>query len=350
MTRYHHLQRVVTLIAVIALAATAGCGGGGGSPNTALPQSNANANANTNANANANAGAPPATSPQHWFVDAGAERRDGALQALAFASDTIVIDEGDSVTWTSASIHTVSFLVAGQNPTDPTLPLTPQGTNVEDGTAFTSSGVIVAGQTYTLTFPKAGTYVYFCLLHPPEMTGKVIVQPAGTPYPHPQGFYTGQGNKQENGFLSGAQAATKLFPFTIGGTTLAAGISPGLTALPPSNSSVWRFFNTQNLDNTITIPVNTTITWVNESNNEPHTVTFPVAGQPLPPDVANNPFSPPSGGPTYDGSTLTNSAPFGAAVGLPTNSYSLTFTARGTFKYFCLFHDDFGMEGTVIVK
>lgn len=337
-----YLRRVLPILTALALAAAAGCGGGGGSAGSALPQ-----NANSNTNLNTNAGLKPASGTQHWTVDAGASRRDGALQALAFASASIVIDEGDSVTWTSASIHTVSFLVNGQSPF--TAPVTPAGGNVEDGSAFTSSGVLGPGQTYTLTFPKAGTYTYYCLLHPPEMVGQIIVQPAGSPYPHPQGFYTGQGNAAANNFLSAAQSSIKLFPFAEDGTTVAAGISPGLNALPPSNASVWRFLNDKNLDSTITIPVNTTVTWVNESNNEPHTVTFPIAGQPLPP-LPGDPFTPPIGGSTYDGSAITNSGPFGSAVGLPSNTYSLTFTKAGTFKYFCLFHDAFGMEGTVIVK
>jgi plastocyanin len=346
MTHFHGAGRILAVVAVLALSATAGCGGGG-SPSTALPQSNANANAN----ANTNAGKKP-QGAQNWAVDAGASHRDGALQALTFASSTIVIDEGDSVTWTSASLHTVSFLAPGQNPLTTLPPNNPVGGNVVDGTTFVSSAILLAGQKYTLTFPKAGTYTYFCLLHPPEMTGQVIVQPAGTPYPHTQGFYSGQGNKEENNFLAAAQQAIQLFPFQRDGTTVAAGISPGLASLPPSNSTVWRFLNDKTLDDTITIPVNTTVTWVNETNNEPHTVTLPIAGQPL---TVGDPFTPPmgivvNGVNIYDGTQLTNSGPFGSAVGLPTNSYSLKFTARGTFKYFCLFHDDFGMEGTVIVK
>jgi plastocyanin len=206
---------------------------------------------------------------------------------------------------------------------------------------------LLRGQTYTLTFPKPGTYTYYCLFHPPEMSGQVIVQPAGTPYPHTQGYYTGQGFAAGNNDLSGAQASIALFPYADGGTTLAAGIAPGMATGSPSRSSVWRFLDAKNLWSSVTIPANTTITWVNQSNNEPHTVTFPVAGQPLPPD--ENPGSPPSGGPAYDGSTLTNSGPFGTAIGLPTNSYSLKFTKRGTFVYYCLFHDDYGMIGTVKV-
>jgi plastocyanin len=183
------------------------------------------------------------------------------------------------------------------------------------------------------------------------MNGTIIVQPAGTPYPHPQGYYTGQGNAEANAQLSAAQASIKLFPFANGGPMVAAGIDPKLMALPPSKSAVWRFLDADTLSTasqTVTIPVNSTITWVNETDNEPHTVTFPIPGHTPPPNLS--PFAPPSGGNTYDGSHLVNSGPFGTAVGLPTNSFTLKFTKPGTFKYFCLFHDDFGMVGWVTVK
>jgi plastocyanin len=287
---------------------------------------------------------------RNWQISAGADRRDHGLQGLDFYTSTITIDAGDSITWNvQASDHTISFLLPGQSPF--TAPTTPAGGSTEDGSAFTSSGILGAGQSYTLTFPKAGTYAYNCLLHPPEMVGQVIVQPAGTAYPHPQGYYRGQGNKSANADLSAAQRSVALFPYTNGGTTLVAGISPGLATGVPNTATVYRFLGADNLNaTTTTVSVGTTVTWVNQTNNEPHTVTFPVAGQPLPPAVANNPFSPPSGGTTYDGSTLTNSGPFGSATGFPTNSYSLMFTKPGTYIYYCLFHDEFGMVGTIVVR
>lgn len=333
------LRSCISLALMFALAA---CGGGGSSTGTSqLP-----------ATLNNSSGTLPGNSPssnvaRNWQVGVGAMRRNGALQALDFFPETITIDAGDSVTWVTQSIHTVSFL-EGSAFTPFTAPLGPAGGSTEDGTTFTSSGILTPGQPYTLTFSTPGTYAYNCLLHPPEMAGVIIVQPAGTPYPHPQGFYTGQGNAAANGELSAAQTALASFPYPDGGTTLAAGIAPGLAGGSPSTSSVWRFIDADNsLVNAITIPVGTTVMWVNQSNNEPHTVTFPVAGQPLPPD--ESPASPATVNTTYDGSTLTNSGPFGTAVGIPFNSYSLTFTKRGTYTYFCLFHDDFGMMGTVNV-
>ena len=84
--------------------------------------------------------------------------------------------------------------------------------------------------------------------------------------------------------------------------------------------------------------------------------SFPVSGE-FRKRPSSVPSTPPmgkvvNGQPVYDGTEVTNSGPFGNSpdVGLPTNSYSLKFLVRGTFTYVCLFHDDFGMTGTVIVK
>ncbi len=171
----------------------------------------------------------------------------------------------------------------------------------------------------------------------------ITVQRAGTAYPHTQGFYTHAGSDDEWDDLNAARASLAQFPFKPFGTTIAAGIAPGLAQPPITQSTVFRFVEDgRDYNNhTLTVPLNTTITWVNESNNAPHTVTFPVAGQPLP---KGPPFIPPAGGNTYDGSTFTNSG-----VLPPGASYSLKFTKKGAFKYYCLFHARAQMDGWIRV-
>jgi len=98
------------------------------------------------------------------------------------------------------------------------------------------------------------------------------------------------------------------------------------------------------MNSAITVPVGTTLTWTNQSNNVPHTVTFPIAGQ-APPGGSPDRV-PPAPGATYDGTALRNSGTMA-----PGASYSLTFTAVGTYVYYCLFHDGpGGMIGTVTVQ
>jgi plastocyanin len=51
------------------------------------------------------------------------------------------------------------------------------GGSTYDGTQVTNYGVLGAGQSYSLTFTKAGTYVYYCLFHDGEgMAGSIVVQ------------------------------------------------------------------------------------------------------------------------------------------------------------------------------
>lgn len=285
---------------------------------------------------------------QNWTVLVGGQRRDQALEAFDFYDETITIDAGDSVTWTAGGghePHTVTFLGPNASPppkSDPSDAL-PVGGSSYDGSVYTSSGNITEGQTYTLTFPKPGTYPYLCIYHYPIMSGVITVQPKGTPYPHGQGFYTGAGQQALNSALSTAQSSLNEFPFAIGGTTLAAGIADGLTPSPPANATVMRFLdaNFYNGESTVTVPAGTTLTWVNESNNALHTVTFPALGQPAP----KNPFTPPSGGPTYDGSALANSGPIA-----PGQSFSLTFPRAGTYPYVCIFHAADEMTGIIVVQ
>ncbi len=289
-----------------------------------------------------------------WNLGAGASTDSYANQDLDFFPRTITIDAGDTLTWHFASgvggdAHTVAFL-GGQPLPSPANPndVVPAGGSTYDGSTFTNSGIKFGGQTYSLTFPKAGTFKYYCLFHEPAMEGTVIVQNAKTAYPHSAQYYLNQSENDEWDDFALAAISVRSFPFPVGGTTFAAGISPGLGSGKPTDSTILRFFNTNQYDKlqsaaagNKTIKVGTTLTWVNESNNEPHTVTFPVAGQD---DLPNIPTDPGSGGTTFDGSHLVNS---GSLLG--GQSFSLTFTKAGTYFYGCLYHDNSRMTGIITV-
>jgi plastocyanin len=140
-------------------------------------------------------------------------------------------------------------------------------------------------------------------------------------------------------------ASVQTIPYAVGGPHVAAGVSPPLNNGVPPNASVLRFLDGDRLNlTTVTIALGNTVTWTNLDYSNPHTVTFPVAGQQLP-TLPGEPFSVPMGGSTYDGTQITNSG-----VLQHGDSYNLTFTKRGTFTYECLFHDGQGMIGTVIVQ
>lgn len=285
-----------------------------------------------------------------WRLNAGGSAHASAFQALQYYPNTITVNEGDTVTWTFAALepHTVTFLGTGQaTPPPPTAKgaLAPAGSATYDGSTFTSSGRIANGFSYSLRFTKRGTYTYYCVFHQPEMQGTIIVHAKGTAYPFTEDGYSTQATTQVANDLATAAAAVTLFPYAAGGTHVAAGIAPGLSSGPPARVTVNRFLVDSNVDDsTTTIPVGASVTRTNQANNSPHTVTFPVAGSPLP-ELPGDPFTPPMGGSTYDGSAVTNSGVLNAG-----QSYTLTFTKAGTYVYYCLFHDQEGMQGTVIVQ
>jgi plastocyanin len=62
-------------------------------------------------------------------------------------------------------------------------------TVVSNSTAVYSSGVLLApNQSWVASFPTAGTFLYFCVLHP-DMIAQVNVLPAGTALPKNQSGY-----------------------------------------------------------------------------------------------------------------------------------------------------------------
>ncbi len=85
-----------------------------------------------------------------------------------FDPNTVNVSVGGTVTWTNADTasHTATYFDG----------------NMSDSSVGTvwDSGLIKAGSTYTtLAFTKAGTYPYFCQVHP-WMTGQIIVGAAVT--------------------------------------------------------------------------------------------------------------------------------------------------------------------------
>lgn len=79
-----------------------------------------------------------------------------SIKDMSFAPQTLTIPVGTTVTWTNQDSmpHTVT---------------SPGKKKVLD------SGELAQGGSYTYTFNEAGTYSYFCTVHP-GMKGKVIVK------------------------------------------------------------------------------------------------------------------------------------------------------------------------------
>ncbi len=186
-----------------------------------------------------------------WHVLAGGETPDMALQGMGFYPGNITINEGDTINWTLGGhlVHTVSFLSGAPVP-DPGSPevLLPAGGSTYNGTGVVSSGLLLPGMNYSLTFTKQGFYAYRCLIHP-GMAGVVIVQPAGSPYPANQAQYTAKGmNELQMDIDTGQKLANNLSLKTTPGTNgttvfhtsidIPLPVNASLLLLPKNNSNV----------------------------------------------------------------------------------------------------------------
>jgi plastocyanin len=347
--------------------------------------------------------------PQTWNVLMGQQlspdqNQKPAVQAYSFYPDNITIHEGDTVTWkhnSDGEPHTVTFLGPGttlpsffanvpsgpppQLPSTgpfPSLPVNPQvvfpaGGNSYDGSAFTSSGAIAQNipgpQTYSLMFPKAGTYKYVCLIHTEQypdgsaspMVGTITVVAADQPLPMTpaQVEAAGQADLADDAAIAtgSQQAAMTVPPDSPGpnGTTIHH-VNVGYTVITPDNDWVdhQRFY-----PETLTINQGDTVEWSVPTDKTAHTVLFGepnaaalnVEPQPAGPPKVTTPFEVffPVGGPVNNGSGVYSSGFIQGPKDPPgpfAHSYSLTFTKPGTYNYVCGLHNENGMKGTIIVR
>lgn len=132
------------------------------------------------------AGADGATA---WDVTAGTGA--AGFDVEQYYPETLLVSEGDSVTFTNRNLyepHFVTFPTSdadrarffhGSEPDFAAL-MTPMGGTVVDGSQLVNAGGIMPGQSVTFQFPKAGQYAYDCYLHDGnKMDGVIIVQPRG---------------------------------------------------------------------------------------------------------------------------------------------------------------------------
>lgn len=357
------MRKALPLLWVVALSA---CSGGGMQSISPLPTtSGVDRTTQTQTQAVASVAAS-----RTWIIGTGASYNFFSDQDLDFLPTAITIDAGDKIAYQVGSgsggdPHTIAFVPAGSTVPPPSDPNNANPSNststagVVDGTKFVNSGIEFGGQTYTLQFTKAGTYKIYCLFHEPAMVMTVTVNPAGTAYPHTQSYYTSVGSTDEwQDFFEARQSVSK-YPFPNFGNTIAAGIAPGLAGgFPPPDSTILRFINSNSWADVAnagnkTIKVGTVLTFVNETTNEPHTVTILPAGQEdlpatLAPDPPINAVAYPGVTP-FDGTKLVNSGTLVRAPGAPF-AFAVKFTKAGKFYYACIYHDNSGMDGVITVN
>lgn len=119
------------------------------------------------------ANSAPAAAATTLTLNVGGTNSDGSVDGQDFYPGVATIHAGDSIQWKFRGGHTVNFYTP---PGDPEAPAVGDGTfnGVNDpessGIKFPAPGQ----DAYTLAFPNAGNYLYFCALHP-GMAGLIQV-------------------------------------------------------------------------------------------------------------------------------------------------------------------------------
>jgi plastocyanin len=318
---------------------------------------------------------------QTYTVLVGYENIHKAFDVMGFFPNAVTIHVGDTVHWkiNSTELHTVTFLAGGQIPellvpsalvqgADPTvspLLINPEASNpaipsggLYDGTTYANSGIMGREswetQTFDLTFTKAGTYDYLCVVHGVMMSGKVVVEGTDVNVPSPAQEMA-MGQRQIAKQLARVPAVQKKANAQIvpdvknqdGSTThtILLGYSDGQIDL-------MQFFPSK-----VNVRQGDTVVWEMSPKNEaPHTVTFlngaasPDLATVVPPFIYINqatlfPYQP---GPELTRTGVYNS---GVAQPIPGQFYSLKIGAMtpGLQPFVCLLHDESGMKGALMV-
>jgi len=323
-------------------------------------------------------------SPQTFTVLVGLDDKATGAAIDAYFPATIHVHVGDTVVWkkNSNEIHTVTFLGSMAKAPDLLVPMpnAPQGAmmvnpqagfptlpkdGVYDGTAFANSGIIGPdqgqAQQFSLTFTKAGSYSYTCVVHGVEdMTGTVVVDDASMSVPS-QADDDAQAKTEMDTLMAKipniAQAATAEIPANVAnsdGSTnhfVLVGYTDGQIDLD--------FFFPQKLQ----VNPGDTVTWVfSKQDVAPHTITFlngatapaPIKAVPQAGGMPLLTFDPFVAMPQNADKPLTDKGVFSSGILDPTAPGPHQFTLKignyiGTLKYQCILHDDLGMIGTLTV-
>jgi plastocyanin len=304
----------------------------------------------------------PAQAGTTWNVKVGGSSQDQALQAQAFLPSRVTINEGDTINWIFQEVHTVTFLSGAQppalvTPSNEGLLFTPavafpSGGPSYDGTGYVNSGVLPGpgGANFALTFAKAGTYDYLCLLHP-GMVGQVVVQAPGSAYPATQAQIDAEANTEQYGKLAAANDLLNNAKVTSQAGANGATTYHVNNGVGGNQATVLRFLPVE-----LRVRPGDSVTWTVNDPHEIHTVTFYDPSGKVPPflDPQPQPAGPPKifirnaapeGGTSVDDQGLYNSG-----ILAPGQSYTFSFPKPGVYTYVCTIHAETGMFGKIIVE
>jgi len=287
----------------------------------------------------------------------GTDPNDKNIAVLAFLPSVATVQVGSKVTWKvpGPEPHTVTFVPAGSKPplptdADATKAIATPG--AYDPTHKVSSGLLGTPggpNSFTLTFRAAGSYTYYCAIHP-NMVGTLKVV-AGTG--DKQSALAAKGKAEARHYEEEGRAAKQ---------TLLSSVPKPKTN--PDGSKTWTVEMGTSTQHTAVlafspVPVNIKkgdkVVFVNNST-EPHTASF--AGKTtLPQDPESSVATRATGKSPltlnatafFNTGWLPPNAPPGS-VPLAARSFTFTVPTAGTFNFVCLLHAPSGQTGSIVAS
>jgi plastocyanin len=301
------------------------------------------------------------SAPEVAEVRAGMnDPKDRNVALLAFLPASVTVKTGASVEWTATGPepHTITFLPAGQTPPTPDKPenaalRAKTVAGAYDGTQTLGSTIIPTSpkaETYKVSFPKAGDFTYYCIIHP-GMSGTVkVVDDAATA--DAQSAIDARAKTEETKWLAEGRAAKK-----------ALLDAPVKKTANTDGSTTWTVEMGTNTQHTAVlafsppsadIKAGDKVTFVNNSH-DPHTASFKGTKElPANPESPEAMAAAPGKSPqTLNATDLFNSgwlppnAPPGAGPPEAVRSFTFVVPKAGEYSYVCILHAPSGMGGTL---
>jgi len=294
--------------------------------------------------------------------------KDPTIAVLQYMPAKVSVPVGATVRFSwdgTIEPHSVTFLAPGQQlpppGSDPSLFFGSAPAEPYDGQTFVNSGLQPLGPDpvppFAMTFATAGTYPYYCVIHP-GMIGTIDVVASGATTS--VSAATAAAKAEEAKWLAEGRAAKAKL------------VAKAKAAKPTKGSDGAREWTVQMGTTTAHTDVlafaptprkvraGDSVTFVNNSG-APHTATFngksasPISN-PLDPRVEEAIPGPSPQTLTVDGLFNTGqlppnaSAPGGTPPPEAARSFTFVVSAGGTYEYFCALHVSSGMAGTITAR
>lgn len=284
---------------------------------------------------------------------------DKNIALMVFLPAESTVEVGAKVTWSfpGPEPHTVTFVPPGAKqplPSDPDATKVFPATGSYDGTTKVSSGLIGFPNPadFSLTFSKAGSYTYYCAVHP-RMIGKLKVVAAGAKVESARDARK-RANGERDKYLAEGRGAKQRYIGT-----------PPKQTKNSDGSTTWTVemgVSTEHTDVFAFQPVPANIkkgdrvVFVNNSA-APHTASF--AGtktMPQDPESAEAKNATGKSPLTLNATDFFNTgwlppnAPPGQGPPLVARSFAFEVPAAGTYAYVCILHVGSGHSGSVVAS